>query len=75
MEKPKQIDFIASLAIIISSQLADKFQVLFYIIALYHMNKYSFFFAEGKEYTMCIGLRYKHLSIICLCAGYFLLAI
>ena len=58
MEKPKQIDFIASLAVIISSQLADKFQVLFYFTALYHMNKYIFFFLQKeKEYTMCIGLK------------------
>lgn len=54
MEKPKQIDFIASLAIIISSQLADKFQVLFYIIALYHMNKYSFFFLQKEKSTLCV---------------------
>ena len=58
MEKPKQIDFIASLAIIISSQLTDKFQVLFYFTALYHMNKYVFlFWQKEKEYTMCIGLK------------------
>lgn len=54
MEKPKQIDFIASLAIIISSQLADKFQVLFNIIALYHMNKYSFFFLQKEKSTLCV---------------------
>lgn len=33
MEKRKQVDFIASLAMIISSQLAYKFQILFYFTA------------------------------------------
>lgn len=56
MEKHKQIDFIASLAIIISSQLAYKFQILFYFTVLYDVNKYLFF-AEGKEYIVCIGVK------------------
>lgn len=59
MEKHKHIDIITSLSVIISSQLAYKFQILFNSTASYNVHKYLLF----RRNTVYCGCRSKDVSI------------